>query len=89
MSLLFSDEGLATTEPPTMSFAIETEVTSAYYEELLNYTYQKYLQPQSESYANVKRDVVDGVPVLNFTFMDHEAKWNVDVQIKTGKPIQI
>jgi heat shock protein HtpX len=77
------------TEAPIMSFAIETEVTSAYYEELLNYTYQKYLQPQSESYANVKRDIVDGVPVLGFTFMDHEAKWNVDVQIKTGKPIQV
>jgi len=77
------------TEAPTVSFAIETEVTSAYYEELLNYTYQKYLQPQSESYANVKRDVVDGFPVLDFTFMDHEAKWNVDVRIKTGKPIQV
>jgi heat shock protein HtpX len=77
------------TETSTVSFAIETEVTSAYYEELLNYTYQKYLQPQSQLYANVKRDMVDGVPVLDFTFMDHEAKWDVDVRIKTGKPIQV
>ncbi len=77
------------TEPPTVTFAIETEVTSAYYEELLSYTYQKYLQPQSESYAKVKREVVDGVPVLDFTYTDHEAKWNVDVRIKTGKPIQV
>lgn len=76
-------------EMPTTSFAIETEVTSAYYDEFLTYIYQKYLQPQSESYANVKRDLVDGVPVLDFTFMNHEAKWNVDVRIKTGKPIQV
>jgi len=77
------------TEASTVSFVIETEVTSAYYEELLNYTYQKYLQPQSESYAKVRRDVVDGVPVLDFTYVDHEAKWSVDVRIKTGKPIQV
>jgi heat shock protein HtpX len=77
------------TETSTVSFTIETEVTSAYYEELLNYTYQKYLQPQSQLYANVKRGVVDGFPVLDFTFMDHEAKWDVDVQIKTGKPVQV
>jgi len=77
------------TEAPTISFAIETGVTPAYYEELLNYTYQRYLQPQSESYAKVKRDVVDGVSVLDFTYTDHQAKWNVDVRIKTGKPIQV
>jgi heat shock protein HtpX len=77
------------TEAPTMSFTIETEVTSAYYEDLLTYIYQKYLQPQSESYAKIKRDVVDGVPVLDFTFMDHVAKWSVGVRIKTGRPIQV
>ena len=77
------------TETSTVSFTIVTEVTSAYYEELLNYTYQKYLQPQSQLYANVKRGAIDGVPVLDFTFMDHEAKWDVDVQIKTGKPVQV
>ena len=77
------------TETSTVSFAIETEVTSTYYEELLNYTYQKYLQPQSQLYANVKRGAVDGVPVLDFTFMDHEAKWDIGVRIKTGKPIQV
>ncbi len=77
------------TDALTMSFTIETEVTATYYEELLNYTYQKYLQPHSESYANVKRDVIDGFPVLDFTFMDHEAKWNIDVRIKTGKPIHV
>ena len=77
------------TDAPTVPFAIETEVTSAYYEELLNYTYQRYLQPQSESYSNVKRDVVDGIPVLDFTYTDHQAKWNVDVRIKTGKPIHV
>jgi len=77
------------TEPTSVSFTIETEVTSAYYEELLNYTYQRYLQPQSESYAKVKREVVDGVPVLDFTYTDHQEKWNVDVRIKTGKPIHV
>ena len=76
-------------EMPNESFTIETEVTSAYYEEFLSYIYQRYLQPQAASYANVRRGMVDGSPVLDFTFMDHEAKWNIDVRIKTGKPIQV
>ena len=76
-------------ETSAVSFAIDTEVTSAYYEELLSYTYQKYLQPQSQLFANVKRDTVDGEPVLDFTFLGNEGKWNVDVRIKMGRPVQV
>lgn len=76
-------------EPPTLSFSIETEVTPAYYEELLGYIYQKYVQPQSQFFANVKRSSVDGELALDFTFLGGEGKGNVDIRVKTGKPIQV
>jgi len=76
-------------EPSTMSFSIETEVTPAYYEELLGYIYQKYVQPQSQFFANVKRSSVDGELALDFTFLGREGEGNVDIRVKTGKPIQI
>jgi len=76
-------------ETSAVSFTIETEVTSAYYEELLNYTYQKYLQPQAQLFTNVKRDTADGEPALNFTFLGQKGKPDIDVRIKTGKPIQV
>jgi len=76
-------------EPVAVSFNIETEVTSAYYEELLNYTYQNYLQPSSQRFANVKRTVLDGSYILDFTLLEPEGKWHVDVSVKTGKPIKV
>jgi len=76
-------------EQPIVSFSIETEVTPAYYEELLSYIYQKYLQPQPQLFARTKRSTIDGEPGLDFTFLDEEEKWNIDVTIKTGKPIQV
>jgi len=77
------------TEPPTISFSIETEVTPAYYEELLGYIYQKYVQPQSQFFANIKRSSVDGELALDFTFLGREGEGNVDIRVKTGKPIQV
>jgi len=76
-------------EGETASFSIETEVTPAYYEELIGYMYQKYLQPQSQVFANIKRSSANGEPVLDFTYLGDEGKWNIDVRIQTGKPIQV
>lgn len=71
------------------SFSIETEVTPAYYEDLLKYTYKNYLQPSPQRFSNVKQTVVDGDLVLDFTVLEPEGKWRVDVSVRTGKPIQV
>jgi len=76
-------------ELTSVSFYIETEVTPAYYEELLNYIYQNFLQPSSQRFANVKRTILDGDYVLDFTLLQPEGKWHVDVNMKTRKPIQV
>jgi len=76
-------------EPTAVTFNIETEVTPAYYEELLKYTYQQYIQPSSQQFANIKQTVVNGDYVLAFTFLDPEGKGRIDVSMKTGKPIQV
>jgi len=76
-------------EPIVVSFTIETEVTSAYYEELLKFIYHNYLQPSPQRFANVKQTSGDGDYVLGFTFLDTEGKWQIEVRMKTGKPIQV
>lgn len=76
-------------ESISVSFSIETEVTPAYYEELLNYTYRNFIQPASQQFANVKQTVVDGDYVLDFSFLEAEGKWRVDVSVKTGNPIEV
>ena len=74
-------------EPTAYTFNIETEVTPAYYEELLKYTYQNYLQPSSHRFANVRQTVADGDYILDFTALEPEGKGSIDVIVKSGKPI--
>jgi len=72
-----------------VSFTIDTEVTSAYYEELVKYTYQNYVLPMGKHFTNVNQAIFDGNYVLSFTALDPDGKWRVDVEMKTGKPIQV
>jgi len=71
------------------SFNIETEVTPAYYEDLLNYTYRNYLQSARHQFSNVTRTTVDGNYTLGFTVLESEGKRQIDVSMKTGHPIQV
>ena len=72
-----------------VSFSIDTEVTPAYYEELIKYTYQNYVLPNGKRFTNVSQSSFDGTYVLSFTALDPNGKWHVNVEVKTGKPIQI
>jgi len=74
---------------PAFSFTIETEVTPAYYEELIKYVNENYVSPMRKNFANVNQSVVDGDFVLSFTVLDPSGKWHIDVTMKTGKPIQV
>ena len=74
---------------PAVSFSIDTEVTSAYYEELIKYTYQSYVLPNGKRFTNVSQSSFNGAHVLTFTAVDPNGKWNVNAEMKTGKPIQI
>jgi heat shock protein HtpX len=72
-----------------VSFSIDTEVMPAYYEELIKYTYQNYVLPNGKRFTNVSQSSFDGTYVLSFTALDPNGKWHVNVEMKTGKPIQI
>ncbi len=72
-----------------VSFNIKTEVTPAYYEELLDYIHQNYVQPSSQPSANVRRKVENEHYVLEFTRLGSNGEWYIDVSIKTGVPIQV
>jgi len=71
------------------SFSIETEVTPAYYDELIKYTYEKYVLHMGKNFTNVNQSVADGDYILSFTVLDLNRKWHIDVTMKTGKPIQV
>jgi len=72
-----------------VSFEIDTEVTSAYLDDLLKFVYQHYVLPLQENFANVKRMVVDHDHILAFTALGPEEKWHIDIEMRAGKPIQV
>ncbi|PIU59447.1 hypothetical protein COS86_04245, partial [Candidatus Bathyarchaeota archaeon CG07_land_8_20_14_0_80_47_9] len=64
----------------SVSFSIDTEVTPAYYEELIKYTYQNYVLPNGKRFTNVSQSSFDGTYVLSFTALDPNGKWHVNVE---------
>jgi len=73
----------------TVSFTIDTEVTPAYFEELLRYTYDFYLIPMGDRVINVRQTGFDGHYVLTFTVLEPKEKRHVNVEMKVGKPIEV
>lgn len=72
-----------------ISFSIETEVTSAYYGELLKYVHENFVLPIKDRLANVRQTVGDGLHILNFTALGPNQRWHIDVEVKTGRPIRV
>lgn len=70
-------------------FKVFTEVSPAYYNELLLFIYRKYIVPFYQNFADVRRWIIDGKETLAFTFLDSNGLWYVDVEITSGNPIEI
>ena len=72
-----------------ISFAIQTEVASAYLDNLLMFIYQNYITPFYAHFANVRRWTLDGNEVLAFTFMDPQGLYSVDMEVAMADPLQV
>lgn len=70
-----------------LSFVIDTEVTHAQLENLVDYIYSKYILSQPQVFLNVTKTIADNKPFLAFTIARPEGK--VDVEVIGDKPIQL
>jgi heat shock protein HtpX len=73
----------------TVSFEIDTEITPAYFDDLLTFFYQQYIVPRAERFANVNRTVIDDEPVLSFAVLGSPERGHIDVEIRAGRPINV
>lgn len=73
----------------TGTFTIDSEVTPAYFNDLLDFIYKNYILSHQEFFTNVRRAIIDHENFLFFTFIKPEWKSQIDVEIKAGKPIQV
>ena len=72
-----------------IAFTIDTEVTPAYFEDLLKFIHQHYILQRQEHFTNVKRTIVDHDYLLSFTAIVPEGKGYIDVEMRTGKPVRV
>ena len=73
----------------TVSFEIDTEITPAYFDDLLTFFYQQYIVPRAERFANVNRTVIDDEPVLSFAVLGPPERGHIDVEIRARRPINV
>jgi len=73
----------------TLSYVIETEVTPAYVNNLLDFIYHKYILSNQKYFADVSGATVNGYSALAFTTLDSHGKRELSVKIKGSKPIEV
>lgn len=72
-----------------LSFVIDTEVTSAYLGDLLNFIQEYYILPRRQFFTNVQRITVNHDHLLAFTVLGPEGRGYIDVEMRAGRPIQV
>jgi len=73
----------------TFSYVIETEVTSAYVNNLLDFIYHKYILPNQQHFTDVSRVTVNDYPLLAFVTLGSDGKQELSVKVKGSKPIEV
>jgi len=73
----------------TFSYTIEPEIPASYMKNLLDFVYQKYVQPQEQRFTDVSRTEVDGYPTLAFVTLDESGKRYVEAKIRGSKPLEL
>jgi heat shock protein HtpX len=71
------------------SYSVETNIPSSYAEKLIDFIYQKYIQPEERRFTKVSKKILDGDPSLTFTLLDSTGKQDLDVEIRGIKPIKL
>jgi heat shock protein HtpX len=73
----------------TFSYTIEAEIPVSYMSSLLDFVYQKYIQPRQELFTDVSRAEVDGYPGLRFVALDASKNRSLEITVKGSKPLEL
>ena len=73
----------------SVSYPIELEIPESYIGNLLDFIYQKYLQPQKERFADISRTDDGGYSSLNFVVLDESRRSRLKAEIIGIKPLKV
>jgi heat shock protein HtpX len=78
-----------TVSETSLSFAIETEVAPAYFDDLLNFVLRQYILVHQERFRNAKRTTVGGEQAISFTALEPERGGYLDIEMRSGEKVQV
>jgi heat shock protein HtpX len=73
----------------TFSYHIDTEVSSNYMRNLMDFIHQKYLRLEEQRFANISKKTAAGNPSLTYTVLDSKGKQSLNMEIRGSKPIEL
>jgi heat shock protein HtpX len=72
-----------------VSYPIELDIPESYMGNLLDFIYQKYLQPQKERFADISRTGGKDYSSLTFTVLDTAGQKTLKAAVVGGKPVKV
>lgn len=77
------------TEKAPISFVIKTEITSSYFDDVLRFVHRQYILPLKDRFVNVKLITLEEEHLLSFRSLGPGRTGYVDVEMRSGNPIQV
>jgi heat shock protein HtpX len=72
----------------TISYEVETEVPSSYFEKLFEFIYKQFLAPQKQRFSNFHRETTKNGVTLSYGILDEQGEEIITVEIKGTDSIQ-
>jgi heat shock protein HtpX len=71
------------------SYKINPDVPPSYNEKLFDYIYIQYLMPQKQRFKNISRQNTNQADILSYIVIDPKGKELLQVEVKSGNPIDL
>jgi len=71
------------------SFEVSTELSPAFYDQILRFVREYYLRVRPEVFGEVRLGEISGAPALAFSMHGPGGEWRIDATVQAGDPLRV